>query len=104
MQGRQDVRQAGRQTCRQAGRQAGRQASRRVWQASKARQNKARQRIQSLYESLFQRPVTLKETENLQEFLGDFEATVTENKEAELKTWTALVHTLLLSSEYIHVD
>ena len=62
------------------------------------------QRIQSLYESLFQRPVTLKETENLQEFLGDFEATVTENKEAELKTWTALVHTLLLSSEYIHVD
>jgi len=73
-------------------------------QMKKRNSNRVRQRIQSLYERLFQRPATLHEMENLENFLGEFETTVTKNKETELETWTALVHTLLLSSEYIHVD
>ena len=70
----------------------------------KRSEDRIKQRIQSLYESLFQRPATLKEMETLQDFLGEFETTVTKDNETELKTWTALVHTLLLSNEYIHVD
>jgi hypothetical protein len=73
-------------------------------QMKKGNSNRVRQRIQSLYERLFQRPATLHEMETLENFLGEFETTVTKNKETELETWTALVHTLLLSSEYIHVD
>ena len=73
-------------------------------QTKKGSADRIRQRIQSLYESLFQRPATVNEMETLQDFLGEFEATVAENTETELKVWTALVHTLLLSSEYIHVD
>ena len=62
------------------------------------------QRIQKLYALLFQRPATGKEIETLEHFLRDFGSTVTEDQEMELKIWTAMVHTLLLSSEYIHVD
>ena len=64
----------------------------------------SRQRIQSLYAHLFQRPANDNEIENLVNFQREFEATVTLDKDSELKIWTAMVHTLLLSSEYIHVD
>ena len=62
------------------------------------------QRIQQLYELLFQRSATSREIETVKHFLRDFKATTTEDQEVELKIWTAMVHTLLLSSEYIHVD
>ena len=64
----------------------------------------SRQRIQCLYAHLFQRPANDKEVENLVNFLREFEATVSLDKDPELTIWTAMVHTLLLSSEYIHVD
>lgn len=63
-----------------------------------------RDRIASLYNMLFQRPATVQEMETLQSFLETFGKTVKEGQEGELSTWTTLVHTLLLSSEYIHVD
>ncbi len=62
------------------------------------------QRIKQLYEHLFQRPATDEEISTLKTFVRDFESTVTEDQDTELKVWTAMVHTLLLSSEYIHVD
>ena len=66
--------------------------------------DQTKHRIQSIYGNLFQRAATRKEMETLQTFLGDFESTVTDDQQKELKVWSALVHTLLLSSEYIHVD
>ncbi|MDE0865178.1 MAG: DUF1549 domain-containing protein [Rubripirellula sp.] len=64
----------------------------------------SQQRIERLYELLFQRPATDSETETLQTFLREFETTFTADNQAELKVWAAMIHTLLLSSEFIHVD
>ena len=65
---------------------------------------KLTRQIHQLYELLFQRSATRREIETLVRFLRDFESTATHDGEMELKIWTAMVHTLLLSSEYIHVD
>ena len=66
--------------------------------------SESQQRIERLYERLFQRPATDSETETLQTFLREFETTFTADNKAELKVWAAMIHTLLLSSEFIHVD
>lgn len=62
------------------------------------------QQIQQLYELLFQRPTTGEEIASLRHFLREFKSTLPKDQDIELMTWTAMVHTLLLSSEYIHVD
>ncbi len=69
-----------------------------------AKIEKRTQWIQQLYDLLFQRPATDEEINTVKHFLNDFESTVTEDEASELKTWSAMIHTLLLSSEYIHVD
>lgn len=62
------------------------------------------QQIHSLYQHLFQRYASKQEIRNLTLFLENFGSTIREDKDMNLRSWTALIHTLLLSSEYIHVD
>jgi len=61
-------------------------------------------RIERLYERLFQRPATDNEIQTVQSFLGEFEKTFQADNESQQKAWATMIHTLLLSSEFIHVE
>ncbi|MCP4889612.1 MAG: DUF1553 domain-containing protein, partial [Planctomycetaceae bacterium] len=61
-------------------------------------------RITAIYQRLFQRPATAGECEALEEFRNDFSTLSGSDAISEQSVWAAMIHSLFLSSEFIHVD
>ncbi|MDF1845300.1 MAG: DUF1549 domain-containing protein [Rubripirellula sp.] len=61
-------------------------------------------RVEAIYQQLFQRSATSAEREALLEFRSEFGKLSSGGDIAEQAVWGAMIHSLFLSSEFIHVD
>ena len=66
--------------------------------------NHEQSRVEAIYKQLFQRPATSSERDALLEFRSEFGKLGSGGEISEQTIWGAMIHSLFLSSEFIHVD